>query len=71
VASARADKGDQLARREVASLGKQDVEVGRLVLSIERAAQGGEEMGWRLRKIRPPTAAATAAGESQWRCGAR
>jgi hypothetical protein len=36
VAAARADKGDQRARMEVASLGKQDVEVGRLVLSTER-----------------------------------
>jgi hypothetical protein len=33
-AEARADKGDQAARREVATLGKQDVEVDRLELSI-------------------------------------
>jgi hypothetical protein len=36
VAEARADKGDQPARMEVARLGKQDLELGRLVLSIER-----------------------------------
>jgi hypothetical protein len=36
VASARVDKGDQKARAEVARLGKQDLELGRLVVSLER-----------------------------------
>jgi hypothetical protein len=35
-AEARADGGDQKARFEVATLGKQDLAVGRLVLSIEK-----------------------------------
>jgi hypothetical protein len=36
VAEARADKGDRQARMDVARLGKQDLELGRLVISIER-----------------------------------
>jgi hypothetical protein len=36
VASAAVDKGDQRARAEVARLGKQDLELGRLVISLER-----------------------------------
>lgn len=63
VASARADKGDQLARREVASLGKQDVEVGRLVLSIERQLK--EAKRWlAFAEDQAATAAATAAAKA-------
>jgi hypothetical protein len=36
VASARVDAGDQRARMEVARLNKQDLELGRLVISLER-----------------------------------
>jgi hypothetical protein len=36
VASAAVDAGDQRARAEVARLGKQDLELGRLVISLER-----------------------------------
>jgi hypothetical protein len=36
VAEARADAGDKAARMDVARLGKQDLELGRLAISIER-----------------------------------
>jgi hypothetical protein len=58
VAEARVDKGDQLARREVASLGKQDVELGRLVLSVERQLR--EAKKW---LVMAETQAATAAAK--------
>jgi hypothetical protein len=36
VAESRADAGDKAARMDVARLGKQDLELGRLTVSIER-----------------------------------
>jgi hypothetical protein len=64
VAEARADKGDRPARMEVARLGKQDLELGRLVLSIERQLKEAKKWLAMAESQAAGAAAAKASGDA-------